>query len=380
MAIRKELDGTYTVDVSFGSYNGKRERIRKKGIEKRKDAIKIEADIVKNHKKISTFHSENLTFKEIYLKYIEYCKIEVNKGNLRSTTINSKNSIFKYHILPFFEKIKVNNITKNDILKFQKVIYNKNTIRSKTQLTNGTIRKIYKQLHAFFEYCVKEEYISNNPCDKVNNFKKEKKEKEYITLEEYNKIINNIHNQRDLTIVRILFFTGIRISELLGLSIDKICINEYEAYIKIENTYYNGEIRQYAKTDSTQGIRYIDNETKSILLAYMASSEFLDYNSEYLFPSKDSKCNIITAKAVTNMIKKACKDAGITKNITPHSFRHGHVAMLIDAGMNLEDIKDRVGHKSIRTTSDEYGHMLNSRKKEVVNNLENYINNHKSDQ
>ena len=45
MAIRKELDGTYTVDVSFGSYNGKRERIRKKGIEKRKDAIKIEADL-----------------------------------------------------------------------------------------------------------------------------------------------------------------------------------------------------------------------------------------------------------------------------------------------------------------------------------------------
>ena len=380
MAIRKELDGTYTVDVSFGSYNGKRERIRKKGIEKRKDAIKIEADIVKNHKKTNTFHSENLTFKEIYLKYIEYCKIEVNKGNLRSTTINSKNSIFKYHILPFFEKIKVNNITKNDILKFQKVIYNKNTIRSKTQLTNGTIRKIYKQLHAFFEYCVKEEYISNNPCNKVNNFKKEKKEKEYITLEEYNKIINNIHNQRDLTIVRILFFTGIRISELLGLSIDKIFINDNEAYIKIENTYYNGEIRQYAKTDSTQGIRYIDNETKSILMAYMASSEFLDYNSEYLFPSKDSKCKIMTAKAVTNMIKKACKDAGITKNITPHSFRHGHVAMLIDAGMNLEDIKDRVGHKSIRTTSDEYGHMLNSRKKEVVNNLENYINNHKSDQ
>ena len=259
-------------------------------------------------------------------------------------------------------------------------MFNTKNIRGKKlELSNGTIRKVYKQLHAFFEYCVKEEYISTNPCDRVNNFKKEKKEKEYITLEEYNKIIKCISNQRDITIVRLLFFTGIRISELLGLSVDKVYINDTEAYIKVENTFYNGEIRQYAKTDNTQGIRYIDNDTKNILIAYMASEEFLSYKSKYLFPSRESKSNIITAKAVGNMIKKACKEANINKNITPHSFRHGHVAMLIDVGMNLEDIKDRVGHKSIRTTSDEYGHMYNSRKKELVNNIENYINSHKSD-
>ena len=59
MAIRKEKNETYTVDVSFGSYNGKRIRIRKKGIEKRKDAIKIEAEIIKNHKNniIKTYNS-----------------------------------------------------------------------------------------------------------------------------------------------------------------------------------------------------------------------------------------------------------------------------------------------------------------------------------
>ena len=380
MAIRKEKNGTYSVDVSFGSYNGKRIRIRKKGIEKRKDAIKIEAEIVKNHKNTNCSIKENLTFKEIYLKYIDNCNIEVNKGNLRNSTINSKNSIFKYHILPYFEKVKVNTITKNDILRFQKQLYTTKNIRNKKlELSNGTIRKVYKQLHAFFEYCVKEEYISLNPCDRVNNYKKEKKEKEYITLEEYNSLIKYINNKRDLTIVRLLFFTGIRISELLGLSIEKIHLSDTESYLNISNTYYNGELREYAKTDNTQGLRYIDKGTANILIDYINSEEFKSYNTKYLFPSKDAESGIMTAKAVGNMIKKVCKLAYINKNITPHSFRHGHVAMLIDAGMNLEDIKDRVGHKSIRTTSDEYGHMYNSRKKEVVSNIEKYINLHKSD-
>ena len=87
MAIRKEKDGTYTVDVSFGSYNGKRIRKRRKGIEKRKDAIKIEAELVKNHKRYTSNIKCDSTFKEIYLKYIDNCKIEVSKGKYRYLNI-----------------------------------------------------------------------------------------------------------------------------------------------------------------------------------------------------------------------------------------------------------------------------------------------------
>lgn len=377
MAIIKEKNGTYKVDVSLGFVNGKRIRKRKKGIKKLKDAQKIEADFRKYDKNNTEIKKEKMSFTDAYSKYIEYCYIEFSKGNIRNTTINSKKCIFNIHIIPFFKLYLINDIKKEDILKFQEKLTTTINSRSRNKhLSNGTIRKIYKQLNVFFEYCLKEEIIYFNPCKRVANFKKEKKEKEYLTLEEFNKLIKQLNKKRDLAIAYLLFFSGIRVSELLGLNLDDITLNTESPYINICNTYYNGEIRPYAKTDASSGIVFLDETTQSILSDYIASDEFHVYNSNYLFPSNDSKCGIMTAKAVGNILKKASINANITKNITPHSFRHSHVAMLIDMGMNLEDIKDRVRHKSIRTTSDEYGHMYNSRKKELVVNITKYIKNH----
>ena len=63
------------------------------------------------------------------------------------------------------------------------------------------------------------------------------------------------------------------------------------------------------------------------------------------------------------MIKKYLKKANIEKNITPHLFRHGHVALLIKLGEPLQHIKTRLGHSDIRTTSNIYGHMYVNEKK-----------------
>lgn len=375
MAIKKEKNGTYTVDVSLGYCNGKRIRKRKKGIKKLKDAQDIEA-LIRNDKGEST-KKKNISFDYAYSKYINYCYIETDKGNMRNTTIESKKSIFEHHILPFFKNYPLNNISKNDILEFQNILTNRKNLRvSKQFLSNGTIRKIYKQLNAFFEYCVQEEYINLNPCHRVRNFKKEKKEKEYITFDEFNSLIKVIEKKRDIAICYLLFYSGIRISELLGLSLDTINLSDKDPYIKILNTCHKGEIRKYAKTEESQNIVYIDEFTKNVLLEYINSDEFKIYDSIFLFPSKTSKCGILSEKAINNIIKHYCDKAHINKKITPHTFRHGHVAMLMDSGVNLEDIKIRVRHASIKTTSDEYGHMYSSRKKELVSMITNYTKSH----
>lgn len=73
------------------------------------------------------------------------------------------------------------------------------------------------------------------------------------------------------------------------------------------------------------------------------------------------------------MIKKYMKESGITKKITPHKFRHSCAALLIAMGMQLEDIKDRLRHSSIKTTSDVYGHMYDTRKKSTANSMGNFV-------
>lgn len=67
------------------------------------------------------------------------------------------------------------------------------------------------------------------------------------------------------------------------------------------------------------------------------------------------------------------KESGITKKITPHKFRHSCAALLIAMGMQLEDIKDRLRHSSIKTTSDVYGHMYDTRKKSTANSMGNFV-------
>lgn len=372
MAIRKEKDGTYTIDVSMGYRNGKRLRIRKKGIKKLKEAQEIETDI--RNERTGYIKRKRMTFKEAYLQYKSNCEIEQEKGNYRATTIDSKNSIFENHILPFFSNFYLDEITKDIILKFQKLITEKTNIRCKSQkLSNGTTRKIYKQLHAFFEYCSNEDIIINSPCKGINNFKVEKKEKEFLTYDEFLCLLSNVDNIRDKTILILLFFTGLRISELLGLTLDNIKLDEKDSFLKITQTCHKGEIRPYTKTDESRDIVYLDEQTRESLINYINSDYYKNYNSNYLFPSLDSKCGVLSEKAINNMIKKYSQESGISKNIGCHTFRHSHVAFLISMGVNLEDIKYRVRHSSIKTTSDEYGHMYDSRKKEVANNITKYI-------
>lgn len=377
MAIRKEKNGTYTVDISLGILNGKRQRIRKQGFKKLKDAQEVESKL-RNNKEIE-IRQQRIKFKDVYIQYINYCLIEETKGNMRKTTIESKKSIFENHILPIFKNYYITDIHKAEILNFQQKLAGKaNNRNSNKQLANETLRKVYKQLNAFFEYCIQEELIYINPCKIVNNYKKEKKEKEFITNEEFELITEKIECKRDKTILTLLFFSGLRISELLGLTLNTLALDIENPYLKIEQTCHKGEIRNYTKTDESKNIVYLDDETRDLLIDYINSDEFKSYNSIYLFPSLLSKCGVLSEKSVNNMIKKYCKEANINKEITCHTFRHSHVALLIYLGHNLQDIKERVRHSSIKTTSDEYGHMYNSRRIGIADDITDFRKNYKN--
>ena len=62
-------------------------------------------------------------------------------------------------------------------------------------------------------------------------------------------------------------------------------------------------------------------------------------------------------KMVQNRLKRLIKLSNITKNITPHSFRHTHTSLLIEAGVGIKEIQQRLGHTDIETTMNIYAHM-----------------------
>lgn len=312
-------------------------------------------------------------FKDVFASYIKECELEVRKGNLAESTVDSKKTLFKNQILPKLGNVKIAEITEEHIYKFHNDLLCMTCLREKEKkLSNQTLIKIHKQLSAFLNYCVRKRLITYNPAGVVGNFKKVKKEKEYLTYQEFTNLLSVVDNIRDLFIIQLLFYTGLRVSELLGLSTDSIITTDEGTSLIITETYYKGKIRPYAKTDESMDDLFLDDITIDTYNTFLEYRKANNITSRYLFANNRGKCEVIGDKAIRDMLKKYLKLAGIEKNITPHKLRHSHAALLIYMGKTLEDIKARLRHKDIRTTSNEYGHMYKARKIELANELTNF--------
>lgn len=379
---KHKTNGTYAVE--FYLYN----KLYNKRIRKRKTNFKTisKANLFISKTTVEFEEAYNLnqpkkggSFKEAYASYIKECELEVKKGNLAKSTVETKKAIFKNQILPILGNVKLIEIKEEHIREFHNDLMDMTCERERDKkLARQTLIKVHKQLSAFLNYCVRNKLIAYNPAGVVGNFGKEKKERDILTQEEFDKLLGVVDNVRDSFILQLLFYTGIRVSELLGLTTNSIITTEQGTSLKITDTYYKGEIRQNkAKTDNSMGELFLDDDTVEAYKAFLEYRNEHNITSKYLFANNIGKCEVIGDRAIRDMIKKYQKQTDITKNITPHTFRHSHAALLIDMGKTLEDIKVRLRHKDIRTTSNEYGHMYKERKILLANELTNMRNQNK---
>lgn len=374
---KHKTNGTYA--VAFALYDklyNKRIKRRKINLKTIKEAQNYIAEERVKFKQLDSLPKKGSLFKDAFASYIKECELEVKKGNLAESTVDGKKAIFKNQILPKLGNVKISEISEEHIYKFHQDLLSMTCLREKDKsLSNQTLIKVHKQLSAFLNYCVRKKLVPYNPASVVGNFKKVKKEKEYLTYQEFMQLLSVVDNIRDLFIIQLLFYTGLRISEMLALSTDSIVTTEQGTSLNITETYYKGKIRQKAKTDEAMDDLFLDDITVETYKTFLEYRKAHNITSKYLFANNRGKCEVIGDKAIRDMLKKYLKRAGIDKNITPHKLRHSHAALLIYMGKTLEDIKARLRHKDIRTTSNEYGHMYKERKISLANDLTTFRTN-----
>ena len=374
---KHKTNGTYA--VAFALYDklyNKRIKRRKINLKTIKEAQNYIAEERVKFRQLDSLPKKGSLFKDAFASYIKECELEVKKGNLAESTVDGKKAIFKNQILPKLGNVKISEISEEHIYKFHQDLLSMTCLREKDKsLSNQTLIKVHKQLSAFLNYCVRKKLIPYNPAGIVGNFKKVKKEKEYLTYQEFMQLLSVVDNIRDLFIIQLLFYTGLRISEMLALSTDSIVTTEQGTSLNITETYYKGKIRQKAKTDEAMDDLFLDDITVETYKTFLEYRKAHNITSKYLFANNRGKCEVIGDKAIRDMLKKYLKRAGIDKNITPHKLRHSHAALLIYMGKTLEDIKARLRHKDIRTTSNEYGHMYKERKISLANDLTTFRTN-----
>lgn len=242
----------------------------------------------------------------------------------------------------FYHNMNIAFLQKENIQEYLRKMVNK---KARTKAHYLTV------FNNFYNFLVKENIISVNPCESIRMPKLEKKLPEYLTVEEIDKLLNiktnSAYEKRNKAMLEMLYGTGMRISELINLTMSNIFLDD-----KMVKVFGKG---------SKERIIPINDYALECLKDYLqfGRGELLGIKtSEYVFIS--SRHSKITRQAFFKIIKRLCDEAGIKKNISPHILRHSFATHLLHNGADLRIVQELLGHSDISTTQI-YTHLSNEK-------------------
>ncbi len=214
-------------------------------------------------------------------------------------------------------------------------------LMEREQFAASTISRHIAALKAFFDYMVRYQGFSLNPAEKLKAPKIEKKAPEVLTVEEVTRLLEQPAGRsnkeiRDKAMLELMYATGIRVSELVSLTIDDV--NVQAGYIRCAD---HGKERIIPiGSVARMSMRQYLKQARSAMLA--------DGSSRILFPNCSGRA--MSRQGFWKILKQYAGKAGIEADITPHTLRHSFAAHLIENGADLRSVQEMLGHSDISTT------------------------------
>ena len=229
-------------------------------------------------------------------------------------------------------------------------------LATRSQLSERSQARLVSSLRSFFDWMVKEGYISDNPCDRVEAPKLGVYLPSVLSEEEVDSIIRCVDTsswmgKRDRAILEVLYGCGLRVSEASGLKISSVF-------------FEHGFIRIIGKGNKERLVP-IGEMAMEALEAYMEDRPVpAAKDDDLVFLNRFGKS--ISRVSLFKIVKKYTLAAGIMKEISPHTFRHSFATHLIEHGADLRGVQEMLGHENIATT-EIYTHVDSSRwQKEIL--------------
>ncbi len=283
----------------------------------------------------------------LYSQYETYLLLE---RSLSTNTVEAyQRSIRKLDT--FLDGKSIINTTHKDILEFL------NHLNIEDSISDASQALVISSLRAFFKFLINTELAQQSPLEYVEINKTSKKLPNILEIHEVESILNNIdhstnYGMRNRAILEILYGMGLRVSELINITLNNIIFDERVIYVI-------GKGKKYRVVPiGNMALKYLN-----IYLDEVRSSFLNVKGSNYLFLNKYG--NKISRIAIFQMVKKAVKDAKIDKEVSPHTFRHSFATHMIEGGGDLRAIQELLGHSSINTT-EIYTHLDKSYLKQII--------------
>lgn len=300
-----------------------------------------------------------MNIKTAVCNFLDYCKYE---KNLSSKTLKS------YQIdLCQFESFLKENLFSIEISAISKLELRKYIIYI-SHFKPKSIKRKLASCKALFNFLEFEDEIQINPFRKMKiSIKEPSKLPCVLDMQEMIKIFKIVYKSkdeisditsyryqealRDVVIIELLFATGARVSEIANLKEE--CIN-----------VSNGNLTVKGKGNKERIIQICNKETLAILKKYQITykGKIHQANGFFLVNRFNKK---ISDQSIRQVVKKIIKKSGITKNITPHSFRHSVATLLLERDVDIKYIQSLLGHSSIMTTQI-YTHVNREKQKQIL--------------
>ncbi|MGE7020456.1 tyrosine-type recombinase/integrase [Solibacillus cecembensis] len=305
-------------------------------------------------------NDRNMLFDDVVEEWLRFKKLDVNENSFESLERN-----VRLHLLPHFTNKRIMKIRRIDI---------RNWIEhhAKQGYAYGSKVKYLSTLKSIFHYAVHDlEILEKNPTDKlsmpvVDDIEADNDVK-YYSLAELTQLLNFMESRKtqrygDYQLYYMLMYflsqTGLRISEAIALRWSDINGNKITVERQIKKTK-QGKVLSTLKNSSSYRTIGIDEETLKMLKKFKLAQNELIIGNAHIPKNKDDIIfqnylgDYLDTKAIRTSFSRYCKRAGVDYKGT-HVFRHTHAVLLLEADASIKFVADRLGHKSIKTTSDIY--------------------------
>lgn len=350
-SIRRTRHRTFM--VMWRELSGKqRSRSFKKRIDAERFKTKIEHDLL-----VGTYTDPRLG----HIPFSEWCRRwNESRLNLKASTRQRDESLLSHHVLPRFGETSLASIRPSDIRAWVADL--------STHLSPATTRKCYSLLAAALTQAVDDGLLTRSPCRGIALPRLERSEHVYLTKEQIDLLAGTVP-ERYRCLILTAAYTGLRWGEVTALRPGDLELLRRRIVVRRNVTRDRGRLLvSTPKTRSSNRSVSIPPSLVSALAEHLAR---FGSSSDLVFSSPEGDL-LRPSNFRRRVLAPAAYAIGLD-GLTFHDFRHTHVALLVALGEHPKAIQQRLGHASIRTTLDTYGHLFDGLDDGTADRLEELI-------
>ncbi|WP_078380102.1 site-specific tyrosine recombinase XerD [Sutcliffiella halmapala] len=275
----------------------------------------------------------------------------VEKGLAENTIVSYERDLKAYiqYINKVEELTSFNEVTRATILQFLKFLHEKGK-------SSKTIARHIASIRSLHQFLLREKVTTQDPTVHIDSPKPQQKLPQVLSVEEVQALLDSpdtskTFGARDKAMLELLYATGIRVSELISLNLSDVHLTM--GFVRCIGKGNKERIIPLGKMAQEAIHTYIEENRNKLKKKKITDAFFLNHHG-----------NRLTRQGFWKILKKLSKEAGIEKDLTPHTLRHSFATHLLENGADLRAVQEMLGHADISTTQI-YTHVTKTRLKDV---------------